>query len=169
MCRVNHLSLKLEEVNGFLVVKFRAAPFLLLLTIFNWILHKLNLIWKVLQTPSSSPTVRPSEAGQRPVTVGRSRFRRRARHCRPSHSHPTCLRSQSRTRLQPPTPPPPPYSDSMQQGWQQNLGQSRTVTPEQQPLTTRSQSPGPATRQTTLPPDFWARLARPPPTERELD
>ena len=178
MSRVNHLSLKLEEVNGFFVVKFKVAPFLLLLTIFDWTLHKLNLIWKAFQAPPFSPpthnipqrpTIRPSGAGQRPVTVGRPRFRRRARHCPPPHSHPTCLRSQSRIRLQQSTPPPPPYSDSMQQGWQQNLGQSGTVTPEQQPLTTRSQSPGPATRQISLPPDFWARLTRPPPTENELD
>ena len=83
MCRVNHLSLKLEEVNGFLVVKFKVAPFLLLLTIFNWTLQKLNLIWKALQAPSFSPpthnipqrpTIRPSSTGQGPVKVGRSRF-----------------------------------------------------------------------------------------------
>ena len=165
-------------MNGFLVVKFKVAPFLLLLTIFNWTLHKLNLIWKALQAPSFSPpthnipqrpTIRPSGAGQGPVTVGRTRFRRRARHCPPVHSHPTCLRNQSQIRLQPPSPPPPPYSDNMRQGWQRNLGQSGTVTPEQQPRSAPSQSPGPATRQTYMPPDFWARFTRPPPTERELD
>ena len=178
MCRVNHLSLKLEEVNGSFVVKFKVAPFLLLLTTINWILHKVNLIWKAFQVPSFSPptyniqqrpTNRPPAASQRPVRAGRTRFRRRTRHCPPSHSHPVCLGSQSQIRPQPGTPPPPPYSDGMRQGWQRNHGQSGTVTPEQQPLTTRSQSPGPATRQILLPPDFWARLRRPPPTERELD
>ena len=183
MSRITHLSLRIEEVNNFFIVRLKVAPFLLILTLYNWILEKFNLIWKALQTPSSPPPThniqrgsgrgRPLRTNQATSRATTSRFRRRRQHCAPVHLHPTCLREiqslRSQSRPQATSPPPPPYSESMRQDCQPDHGHSGTASPEQEPQNPSRQSPGPATSRLFLPPDFWNNLTRPPPTGREFD
>ena len=114
MSRIIHLSVRLEEANGLFIVRLRVTPFLLVLTLYNWILEKFNLIWKALQTPSFPPPThniqrgsgrgRPLRTNQAPSRATTSRFMRRRHHCAPVHLHPTCLREIQSLRSQSPPP-----------------------------------------------------------------